>query len=396
MTSEFLGRGPYAVVNAVSTATPAGYPVAEKTFDKAFDRRTLAAIKRDREVLAQLAAAVPVLPTTVPEPRGGKHAVRMELCAESLTARVRRNGALDVHEALGLGYEMARALTATHASGVTHGGVSPNNVLYRRSGQAVLADFGVAIRQAVPRRDPLHGIEWMPPETLQSGVLDERADVYGLGAVLYFALTGDSPYPKRIGESPIERIDRVFHEPIPAISRPDVPVGLSTQVARMLAPAAVHRTEKAVVVAEQLGAMLGRRDPAPIAVRPRRRMWLPVGGAGAVAAAAAVAYFLWPGANTPVAPAVSVPQPVTLRLTDAVDRGSEVTLTWVSSEPLDAVVIVVPDVGEPQRAQAQRRTTLKVTVDPVRKYCFKVRGTNAGVAQIYESNVKSVRGAVCQ
>ncbi|ONI81252.1 hypothetical protein ALI144C_22255 [Actinosynnema sp. ALI-1.44] len=395
----FLGRGPFAVVNtAVNTATESGYPVAEKTFDKSFDRRTLAAIRRDRDKLAQLAATLPILPTGLPELRGGKHLLRMELCAESLTARVRRTGALEVQEVLELGYGLARALTAAHASGVLHGGVSPNNVLYRRSGQAVLSDFGVAIRQAVPRRDPLHGIEWMSPETLQSGVLDERADVYGLGTLLYFALTGDSPYPKRIGESPIDRIARVLKEPIPAVSRPDVPVELATAVARMLAPAAVHRTDKASTVVAKLGKMLSRPDPGPAVVVRGRRSWIPyAAGGAATAAAAAVVWWMLPLGSDEPDPRSAAPQtPVTLDLADPVDQGSEIMLRWESSQALDVTVVVMPVGGEPDYKQARRETTFKVTVEAGRQYCFKVRGTNAGVAQIFESKPKPVRGAVCQ
>ncbi|MBE1468323.1 serine/threonine protein kinase [Kibdelosporangium phytohabitans] len=395
MTFEFLGRGPFAVVNAT---TVSGHPVAEKTFDKSFDRRTLSVIKRDRDKLAQLAATLPILPSGPPELRDKKHLVRMELCAESLTARVRRTGALEVGEVLELGYGLARALTAAHASGVPHGGVSPNNVLYRRSGQAVLSDFGVAIRQAVPRRDPLHGIEWMSPETLQSGVLDERADVYGLGTLLYFALTGDSPYPKRIGESPLDRISRVFNEPIPAISRPDVPIELSTEVARMLAPAAAHRTDKAATVVAKLGRMLSRTDPGPPSPVHARRPWIPyaVGGGVLAVSAAAVLWFLLPDADQP-APRAAAPQaPVTLDLADPVDQGSQIMLSWESSRALDVTVVVMPDGGKPDYQQASRETSAKVAVDPTRKYCFKVRGTNAGVAQIYESKAKPVRGAVCR
>src|SRR5262245_6675445 len=128
MTHTLIGRGPVAAVYAT---TAAGQPVAVKVFPGKFDRKTLTTIERERVKLLALAGTLPILPIGAIGQWEGKHALRMEMCAESLSARVQRLGTLDVEDVLELGYGLASALAAAHSVGVLHGGVSPHNVLYR-------------------------------------------------------------------------------------------------------------------------------------------------------------------------------------------------------------------------------------------------------------------------
>ncbi|WP_037253626.1 protein kinase domain-containing protein [Kibdelosporangium aridum] len=393
MTHTLLGRGPVAAVYAT---TASGHPVAVKVFPGKFDRKTLTVIERERLKLVKLASTLPILPIDAIGQWEGKHALRMELCAESLSARVQRSGALDVEDVVELGYGLASALASAHAVGVLHGGVSPHNVLYRSFGPPVLSDFGVTIRQAF-RRNPLHAIECVPPETLRSGVVDERTDVYGLGAVLHYALTGQSPHPSRIGEQPGERVLRVLGDPVPAISRPDVPIELSTMVARMLTPQPDRRPDAATWAVERLGKMLPRPMPDVAPPQAKKKSKVPYFVAGGVLAAGlAVAPFVWPEAEAPVVapPPPPPPPPVTLNLADPVDQGDHVLLRWASSQPLDSVVVVSPDGEGKQYLNAERETSIRVPVKPTGGYCFQIRGTNT--EQIYLSQPKSFRGAVCQ
>src|SRR5712692_8817815 len=97
-----LGRGPVATVHA---ALVAGKPVAWKVFPAKFDRRTLAAVERDRAKLNALSA--PILPVDGIERWDGRHALRMELCQESLAARIQRTGSLPVVDTVLLGHSLA-------------------------------------------------------------------------------------------------------------------------------------------------------------------------------------------------------------------------------------------------------------------------------------------------
>ncbi|GAB2975110.1 protein kinase domain-containing protein [Saccharothrix stipae] len=376
--SRLLGTGPVAEVYAADG-------MALKVFPGRFDRRTLATIERERAKLAELSA--PVLPLDGVElVDGSKHALRMELCADSLADRVRREGPLSSDEVGALSESLSRALAAAHAVGVLHGGITPANVLFRWNGEAVLADFGVAQRQQF-RRDPLAGIEWVSPETLRTGVVEAATDVYGLGAVLHFALTGRSPHPSRIGELTGERILRVLGDPVPAVSRPDVPVALSTAIGRMLAPDPARRPATAAA------------DVPRAPGRPVRRGWY---AALVVIPAAVLAVVLWPRA-TPEPPATDPLPPVTdtaapvVELDEPTDLGDQASLSWSSTDDRLYFAVSYWAEGEPSQTKIvefSHAATVTIDPDPSRKYCFLVRGTR-GEDQIYESQTEGLRGAVC-
>jgi eukaryotic-like serine/threonine-protein kinase len=264
--------------------------------------------------------------------------------------------------------------------------------LFRSTGEPVLADFGVEMRQAF-RRDPLHGIEWVSPETLRTGAADSRTDLYGLGAVLHFALTGESPHPSRIGEMTGERILRVLGDPVPAISRPDVPIGLSTAIGRLLAPDPAKRS------------VLIKDDVSVESPPPRSSLrWYVVGVAAAAGVAAVLAF--WPRSESPP-PVMALPTAtasttagpaIVVNLAEPVDLGDQALLNWtVNADGFQATVVGWPE-GERSNVLPYPKPTpahtIKVRVEPGRKYCFMVRGTNRD--QTVESQVVSFRSAVCR
>ncbi|MEC3981939.1 serine/threonine protein kinase [Amycolatopsis sp. H20-H5] len=259
-----VGSGPNATVYS---GLHAGVPVALKVFPARFDKRTLAVVEREQAALAVMALANSILPFQgVEQLPDGRHALRMELCPQSLTALVGRVGPLVPSDVLVLGHAVAAALAAAHGAGVVHGAVKPANLLFRVSGEPVLADFGVALRQSFPR-DTGRSLEGLAPETLRTDTLDERTDLYGLGALLHVALTGRPPLPGRLGEQLGDRVLRLLSTPVPAINRPGVSVELSTLVARLLASDPAHRPVSAALVADRLGEMIAY-SPAALPARP--------------------------------------------------------------------------------------------------------------------------------
>jgi hypothetical protein len=218
-----LGNGPVATVYA-------GAGSAYKVFPVALDRRTRTALEREIGKWRR----VPFTPVVrgVEELADGVTAVCSELCRHSLAARVRHEGALPVAEVLDLGQVLAEALAAAHAAGLVHGGVTATNVLFRPFGEPVLADGGLVVRRAFPSDPP---VDFAAPETVRDAVRDARTDLYGLGAVLYLALTGEVPYPGRMGERAEEHLLRVLGAPVPEVTRPDLPAGLSDLVRALLA-----------------------------------------------------------------------------------------------------------------------------------------------------------------
>jgi serine/threonine protein kinase len=108
--------------------------------------------------------------------------------------------------ALDLARGCARALSHAHEQGVVHRDLKPENVLVGEDGRARLVDFGLAKDlwgETLTRSHAFLGTALFaaPEQLVWAKDCDPRADVYGLGAVLHFALTGSPPFPARsLGE----------------------------------------------------------------------------------------------------------------------------------------------------------------------------------------------------
>ncbi len=227
-------------------------PFTYRPLPSKFDKRTKAAFEREQAALRHVPSVLAI--DAVETRLDGSQVLRREQCPQSLAGLVAHGGPLSAADAVVLGRTLATALAGMHAAGVVHGGVSPHNVLFRASGEPVLADGGLVLRHTFPR-DPLHAIEFRAPEAARTEVLDEANDLYGLGAVVHFALTGSSPHPGKLGERQGERVLRVLREPVPAIHREDVPVALSTTIGRLLAADPAHRLTDAADVARRLATV---------------------------------------------------------------------------------------------------------------------------------------------
>ena len=129
----------------------------------------------------------------------------MPIMRESLRDRMTREGVLPINESARLVVQIAAALDAAHAQGIVHRDVKPENILLDTDGKAHLTDFGIArdmdfLRQTGTNRTlaatglPVGTPEYMAPEQLRATPVDQRADIYALGAVLYELLTGRAPH----------------------------------------------------------------------------------------------------------------------------------------------------------------------------------------------------------
>jgi serine/threonine protein kinase len=154
----------------------------------------------------------------------------MPLLHESLRDLRRREGKLPPAEASWLVLQVADGLDAAHRSGIIHRDVKPGNVLLDTEGHPQLADFGIARELcatspsgvAPTQAGEVVGTpEYMAPEQLRGAVIDQRADVYALGAVLYELLTGRLPFD---GTTAYDLAAHVLHAPLtpPSVLAPDV------------------------------------------------------------------------------------------------------------------------------------------------------------------------------
>ncbi|WAC89221.1 serine/threonine-protein kinase [Mycobacterium sp. Aquia_213] len=116
-----------------------------------------------------------------------------------LGSLLERDGALAPPRAVAIILQVASALDAAHAAGVTHRDVKPQNILITRNDFAYLVDFGIASAKTDEKLTQMGTAvgtwKYMAPERFSSDEVTPRADVYALACVLFECLTGAPPYP---------------------------------------------------------------------------------------------------------------------------------------------------------------------------------------------------------
>lgn len=194
---------------------------------------------------------------------------------ESLAERVARGGPLTGREAVRLLQDVAYALAYAHARGVVHRDIKPDNIMIERAtGRALVMDFGIA-RRASTAPQPAEGLtrvgevvgtpEYMSPEQATGDVIDGRSDLYSLGLVAWFALTGRTAMA---GGSTQQVLVRQLTEVLPSIAqqRTDLPPALAAVVDRCVAkePAARFDDAAALVEALEQAQLAGPEIPLPV------------------------------------------------------------------------------------------------------------------------------------
>ncbi|GAB5402909.1 MAG: hypothetical protein Aurels2KO_11400 [Aureliella sp.] len=120
--------------------------------------------------------------------------------------------------------KLADALHCAHSSSIIHRDIKPSNILIDERGEPLLVDFGLAIEdgQHSTAPDQAGTLIYMPPEQLDGGcaAIDERSDVYSLGATLYETLTGHAPFVADTKKELVDAIKQGAYQPITNISAP--------------------------------------------------------------------------------------------------------------------------------------------------------------------------------
>jgi len=117
----------------------------------------------------------------------------------SLYKVIQHEGPLPPGEVAVIGLALLEALNAAHEAGILHRDVKPDNVLIGEDGRVVLTDFGLA-REAdgrVTQTNRMGTPQYVAPERAQKGISSREADFWSLGATLYAAVEGRSPYQRK-------------------------------------------------------------------------------------------------------------------------------------------------------------------------------------------------------
>ncbi len=223
--------------------------------------------RREAETVASLAhvGIVSVLDFDEDE-RGAPFLVMEHLEGEPLDEVLSR-GPMEPDVAIGIMAELCDAVSYAHERGVLHRDLKPSNVfMARREGagtRPVLLDFGIAKLRADLTRLTATGMAlgtpaYMAPEQARALPLDERADVYALGALFFEMITGTVPFP---APTPTAMMARALTDPAPAPSsvRPEV----SPHVDALVLSALAKDPDARPPSAREFAARLTRTSQAP-------------------------------------------------------------------------------------------------------------------------------------
>ena len=191
-------------------------------------------------------------------------------------------GGLPVAQALRYAADIADALAGAHAQGIVHRDIKPGNVMVTTAGRVKVLDFGIARHTSLPSdatRAPTLGATlvapgqvvgtpgYMAPEQVAGQSAGPASDVFALGAVLHYMLTGKAAF---VGDSSWSRMDATMHFDPPAVDaiKPGTPPRVATIVSQALAkePAArfasgreMHQALLAALADIEQAAAPGRR-----------------------------------------------------------------------------------------------------------------------------------------
>jgi serine/threonine-protein kinase len=162
-------------------------------------------------------------------------------------------GALPIREAVRYALQTCEALAATHAAGIVHGDLKPENIFIAGSDgprRVKVLDFGIS--KIVFEEQPsviLGTPSYMAPEQLSGGTVTTTADIWALGVLLYEMLAGTLPFR---GDGVEGLVKSVTRENVPPIQRADLPAGLFDVVQRCLEKDASRRWANAAALVAAL------------------------------------------------------------------------------------------------------------------------------------------------
>ena len=231
-------------------------------------------------------AAMPPLAALVPfvdiDTAGGSHYLVWPFVeGETFESLVRRAGPLPPAHAVRFVAEALEGLAACHAAGIAHGLIKPSNLLLGTDRKARLLDLGIGAILSENIADgeslmdtistanvAMNMMDCAAPETLTDPTARTPAgDLYSLGCVLYYLLTGDYPFPD--GNAVDKMIAHQTQEPLPAASRnPRVPEGLSHLVEHLMRKAPEDRPADLALLVAALHETVPEAATTPTAELP--------------------------------------------------------------------------------------------------------------------------------
>jgi tetratricopeptide (TPR) repeat protein len=228
------------------------------------------------------------------EMQGIKYITMPYVEGEDLATVLRREGRLPIERTMKIARSMVSGLAAAHVAGVVHRDLKPANIMIDADGEAMIMDFGIArsITEAVTpgaAKAPWPGnrvefegqttlgavvgtVEYMAPEQARAQPIDQRADIYAFGLILYDLLLGRTRGAK--ADDALEELSERMKSapPAPHLVDSAIPETVSRIISRCIAPEPAARYATTGELAAEIGQLDDAGKPLPIVQRLTKRM----------------------------------------------------------------------------------------------------------------------------
>jgi len=200
----------------------------------------------------------------------GRPCIVMELIEGETLADILDRGPLGPDRADAIADQLLDAAGYAHSRGIVHRDIKPDNVFVTRDGRVKLADFGIAHTGAgstLTQAGAVMGTPgYMAPEQVTGSQVDERADIFAIGVILFEMLTGSNPFGATDGTAPTTVMYRIVHEAAPSVSHLQGPGAEAALVALNKDPN--DRFQSAQEMRAVLGGTPSQRAVVPGSARP--------------------------------------------------------------------------------------------------------------------------------
>ena len=184
---------------------------------------------------------------------------------KTLTESIRR-GPLPMRKVIDYGVQIASGLAAAHEKGIIHRDLKPDNLFVTKDGRVKILDFGLA-KLLQPKQTvgnvaatltlpgmALGTVGYMSPEQVRGFPADQRADVFGLGAILYEMVTGKQTFQR---PTSADTMSAILNDELPSMGQltPEIPAGLERVIRRCLEKDPAQRFQSASDLAFALEAL---------------------------------------------------------------------------------------------------------------------------------------------
>jgi serine/threonine-protein kinase len=331
---EVIGQGGMGMVfRAIQTSVQR--PVAIKTLNPSLAAAPLffERFRREAEIASRLRHPHVITIYDFGRAQDGTCYYVMELLeGESLRELIKRDGPLSLRRAVDVIEQACRGLAHAHEQGVVHRDIKPHNIILQQlDGRdfAKVLDFGLV--KALEQEDEqqltttgqvLGTPQYMPPEQAGGEGVDHRSDLYSMGGVFYYCLTGVSPY----GANTVRKaLTAALTQPVPTVAArrqgAPVPLALEKFIQKALAPEKEDRYQSAQEFIDALLDAVADLSAEELDALPGGS--LPEAGSGGKPSQRSVSQ---PGPSSPSAARAS-------RTPAAVDRGNSQLSATRGSQP---------------------------------------------------------------